>query len=95
MGTELSQVLDRLDRIEAALRSLHGQQNGKSWYTTEEFAAIVGRSGFTVREWCRYRRIRAVKAACGRGISKEWRIPAEELERFQNAGLLPLAENAS
>lgn len=79
----------RLDRIETALRNLMGQQNGKEWFSTDEVAAALGKAPFTVREWCRHRRIRAKKRKSGRGNAKEWMISAEELKRIQDEGLLP------
>ncbi len=79
----------RLDRIEMALRNLMGQQNGKEWFSTDEVAVALGKAPFTVREWCRHRRIRAKKRRCGRGNAKEWMISAEELKRIQDEGLLP------
>lgn len=38
-------------------------------YSTEELAAVVGKSSFTVREWCRLGRINATKRQTGRGTS--------------------------
>ena len=52
-------------------------------------AAIVERSPYSVREWCRLGRVRAEKRRCGRGTSKEWMISHEELTRIRNEGLLP------
>lgn len=89
----IGQVLERLNQIEATLAQLVRQRAVKEWYTTEEAAEILGKAEFTVREWCRHRRIRAEKRACGRGRSREWMIAQAELERYRNEGLLPLAEN--
>src|SRR5262249_35487593 len=50
---DLSPVLERLARIEAILEMLLGREAVKEWYTTEEFAGLVGKSAFTTREWCR------------------------------------------
>lgn len=87
---ELLSVLNqRFERIEAMLANLKSQQPAKSCYTPAEFAAIAGKAEFTVREWCRLRRIHAEKRACGRGDSKEWMISHEELQRYLNNGLLP------
>ncbi|MBY0589149.1 helix-turn-helix domain-containing protein [bacterium] len=66
-----------------------GHQNGKEWFGTDEVAAALGKAPFTVREWCRHRRIRAKKRKSGRGNAKEWMISAEELKRIQDEGLLP------
>jgi Helix-turn-helix domain len=79
----------RLDRIEGMLAVLAERQTIKDWYGTEEFARIVGKAEFTVREWCRLGRIRAEKKASGRGKHASWVIPHEELLSFQRDGLLP------
>lgn len=86
---EIDLLLERLDRIEAALESLVKQRTVKDYYSVEEFAAIVGRAEFTAREWCRHGRINADKRRTGRGRSFEWVISHEELLRFQREGLLP------
>lgn len=82
-------VLVRLARIESLLASLVEQKTVKDWYTTAEVAAIVGRAEFTVREWCRLGRVRAVKKKSGRGPASEWIVSHEELTRVRNEGLLP------
>jgi hypothetical protein len=82
-------LAERLDRIEAKLTCLLQQRTVKDWYGTEEAAQILGKAEFTVREWCRLRRVRAQKRSCGRGRSREWMIAHAELERIQNEGLLP------
>jgi len=86
----LDEVLERLVRIEETVVGLALQRRIKEWYSTSEVAVIVGKSDYTVREYCRHRRIRAEKRRCGRGRSLEWIISHEELERLRNYGLLPL-----
>jgi hypothetical protein len=88
--TELQLVLEKLDRIEANLAELAKGRAVKEWYTTAELAQILGKAEFTVREWCRLRRIHAEKRSCGRGCTLEWIVSHEELLRIQNHGLLPL-----
>lgn len=79
----------QLKRIELLLlQSLGQQKKPQKFYSTTEAAKILGKSSFTVREWCRLRRIRAEKRPCGRGNSQEWMISHEELERVQAEGLL-------
>ena len=51
-------------------------------------ARIAGKAEFTVREWCRLGRIRAIKKWSGRGKHQGWAIPHEELLRYQREGLL-------
>jgi hypothetical protein len=90
MQTEIhDDVAERLDRIEAMLQVLVQQRTVKEWYTTAELAKILCKAEFTVREWCRLKRIRAAKKECGRGVASEWIISHDELVRIQNHGLLP------
>jgi DNA-directed RNA polymerase specialized sigma24 family protein len=84
-----SEILQRLDRIETALQTLITQRTVKDYYTTAEAAELLGKSEFTVREWCRLGRVNAEKRACGRGASQEWIVSAAELDRIRNEGLLP------
>ena len=65
----------------------------KEWYSTHEVAEIVGASAYTVREWCRQGRVRAVKRASGSGRAKPWMVSHVELTRLRNEGILPLALN--
>ena len=83
-------LIQRLERIEAALNSIVIQRRIKDFYSTSEVAAALEKAEFTVREWCRLGRIAATKRHCGRGNSSEWMISHEELLRIQNEGLLPL-----
>ena len=83
------EIILRLSRIEETLQSLAAERRVKDFYTTSEVAEKLGRSEFTVREWCRLGRVWASKRECGRGTSKEWSISHEELVRIQNDGLLP------
>src|SRR4051794_33899369 len=80
---------ERLDRIEELLQLLVQQKTLKDWYTTAEAAEILGKAEWTFREYCRLHRVNAVKRECGRGNSKEWFVPHEELQRIRNEGLLP------
>lgn len=91
---QLQIVLDRLQKIEDALAILVEQRTVKEWYTTAEVAKLLGKAEFTVREWCRLKRIHASKKECGRGIASEWIISHDELVRIKNHGLLP-SENGS
>lgn len=87
---ELNPLLERLDRIEAALETLIRQRMVKDWYSTAEVAKLLKRAEYTVREWCRQGRIRARKKPCGRGKGGEWLVSHEEFTRLSNEGLLPL-----
>lgn len=85
----MNTIEERLERIEEALRRLVQQRTVKDWYTTAEAAEILGKAEWTVREWCRIGRVNADKRPCGRGVSQEWIISHEELQRIRNEGLLP------
>lgn len=83
-------VEERLERIEQMLATLVQQQTIKDWYTTGEAAEILGKSEYTVREWCRLGRVRAKKREYARGPHPEWLISHDELTRIRCEGLLPL-----
>jgi len=85
----MQEILERLERIESALKSLVQRQTVKDFYSTDEFAKVVGRAEFTCREWCRRGRIKAQKRRSGRGKFQSWVISHDELQRFQREGLLP------
>lgn len=89
VATILQELHEPLTRIESKIDALRSVRTARTFYTTVEFAELVGKAEFTVREWCRYKRIHAEKQPCGRGDSKSWKISHEELLRYQNDGLLP------
>lgn len=66
------------------------RQTVREWYTTEEFARLVGKAEFTVREYCRFGRLRAEKRQSGRGAYPQWVLSHAELKRYQREGLLPI-----
>jgi hypothetical protein len=81
-------VEERLENIESLLAALFERQTFKDWYSVDEFACILGKAEFTVREWCRLGRIHAEKKASGRGVHPFWVISHTELLRYQREGLL-------
>ena len=83
-------VDERLDRIESLLVSLVERQTVKDFYAVEEFARLVGKAPFTVREWARLGRINGQKRGSGRGAHTAWVFSHAELQRYQRDGLLPL-----
>ena len=85
----VQQLLERLGKIESSLTTLLRRQSDKEWYTTKEVSDILGRSEYTVREWCRLRRVKGKKRVSGRGMYQDWIISQEELQRIQKEGLLP------
>ena len=90
LGEALSQLEERLVRIEALLTNPSARREfRKEWFTVPEAAQLLGKQPFTIREWCRLRRIEAKKRKCGRGRTSEWVISSAEIERYLNEGLLP------
>ena len=85
----MNEILERLERIEAALEILVKERRVQDWYDTKAAAEFLGKSPYTVREYCRLGRIHAQKRACGRGNSEEWMISHDELMRIKAEGLLP------
>lgn len=83
------ELATRLDRIEEMLATLVERQTIRDYYSTDEFARLVGKAEFTVREWCRLGRIQAEKRRSGRGAHPAWAIGHQELLRYQKEGLLP------
>lgn len=82
-------IEERLEKIESMLAVLVERQTIKDFYEVEEFARLVGKAAFTVREWARLGRIRATKRKSGRGAFASWVISHDELLRYQRDGLLP------
>jgi hypothetical protein len=92
MDPQLDELFERLSAIEQTLQLLVRRETARDWYTTEQFAQLVGKAEFTVREWCRYGRLNAKKQLSGRGAFAAWVISHEELLRYQRDGLLPLPQ---
>ena len=90
MENHLITMDQRLERIETMVAAILNKQKVKDWYSTEEFAGLVGKAEFTVREWCRNGRIHGEKQCSGRGASQAWVISHAEIQRYQKEGLLPL-----
>lgn len=85
----LDRVLQRVDRMEAALTRVRelveGQAAGtaKEWYTTAELAEALGVSQYTVQaRWCADGRIECQKDP----DTQKWRIPAKEYARLDRGG---------
>jgi hypothetical protein len=88
-------IEERLEKMEAMLVFLVEQRTAKDWYSTGEFAQLVSKAEFTVREWARLGRIRAEKKSSGRGAHPSWAISHGELLRYQREGLLSLKTSQS
>lgn len=85
-------VEDRLSKIERLLVVLVERQQFHDWYDIDEFARLVDKAPFTVREWARLGRIHATKRRSGRGAHPAWVVSHAELERYRREGLLPTPE---
>ena len=86
LSAVLAGIKERLDSQQEQLLRLErllARSEVKETYTTKEIAAKLGRSEWTVRQWCNRRQAKARKLRDG-----EWRIPHEELVRLQNDGPL-------
>jgi hypothetical protein len=83
------ELKDQLKTIKELLLMLVERQRIQDWYSPDEFAQLVGKAGFTVREWCRLGRLKASKRESGRGAYQGWAIEHSELLRYQKSGLLP------
>lgn len=88
-------ISDRLEGIEQMLYQILKQERFQQHYSVAEFAVLVERAEFTVREWCRLGRLNANKKTSGRGPHKGWVISHAELLRFQRDGLLTPSEPSS
>jgi hypothetical protein len=75
---------------QAVQESLAQQPRKQEAYSPVEVARILDKKPYTVREWCRLKRINARKRPYGRGDADEWEIAHEELERIKAHGLLPI-----
>jgi hypothetical protein len=84
----LEERFGNMERAIADLRMAVTKHPAKEFYLVEEFAEMVKRAPYTVREWCRLGRLRAKKGRYS-GSHEPWRIPHDELVRYQNEGLLP------
>src|SRR5262245_10457580 len=79
-------LLDMMGRIENRL-AISVQ---KETYTISEAAKRLGKSDWTVRQWCNKGQVEGAKKIHGQGRTGEWRIPHDSLLRLQNEGPGPL-----
>ncbi len=84
----------QLAEMRTMLVQIHGMlaqpKETREWYTVEEVAALLGKTPYSVREWCRLGRINATKRSERRGGAELWSISAAEVTRYKDEGLLPL-----
>ena len=86
--SELQNAITLIEQNMQAAASSPEQITTREYYSVPEFAALVGRGEYTVREWCSLERVNAEKSEAGRGDAKSWKIPVEELKRYRDHGLL-------
>ena len=65
-----NEIGQQLKKIELLLEIPISNEMKKDYYSTSEVAKILGRSDWTVREWCRLGRVWAAKRLAGRGVAK-------------------------
>lgn len=92
---------ERLAKVEALLKEIFEALVNKGqiqeYYSTAEAARYLGKKPYTVREWCRLGRVKAIRAKSGRGYDPEWRLTHDELLRIKREGLFSVTsyKNAS
>jgi len=79
----LDSLEPRFQEILTAIKEGAGPPDPE-WLTCNRVAELLKKQPFTVREWCRLGRIESRRLASG-----ERRISREEVERFNDEGLLP------
>jgi hypothetical protein len=96
MSTDVSprSLDERLEKIEGMLAVLVERQVVRDWYSTDQFAQLIGKAEFTVREHCRLGRLNAQKRQSGRGGFASWVISHNEYLRYQREGLIARAKGA-
>ena len=83
-------ILHTLEELKDMVRVLVNREMVRDYYSTDQFAELVHKAEFTVREWCRLGRVHAEKRRSGRGAFAAWVISHTEYQRYQREGLLPL-----
>ena len=84
-----AQLADLRSIVSMFLNRLDSPVENRLGFTVEEVAATLGKSAFTVREWCRLGRINGTKRSQKRGGAELWNISSDEVTRIRNEGLLP------
>ena len=88
----LEMQLRRVEQQLAELLARTSEQPPQEFYSTADLARLLGKAEWTVREWCRNRRVVAEKRRSGRGRYKEWMVSHEEVSRIRSEGLLPVSD---
>lgn len=82
------ELMHEVRELRKQLSMLAGTQVPRGYYTTVEFARLIGQKRKTVTDNLAAGRLNGVKRRDGHGRSKIWAIPHAELERYQREGLL-------
>ncbi len=90
------EIVEKLERLEMLIMQMVEQMGklllgagSQEWFTVGEFAKLVNRRPYTVRQWANEGRIHARKSRTRTGGAFEWVISREELDRLRREGLLP------
>lgn len=81
----LREIIERLDRIER----FQTLAVVKEAYTTEDAAEKLGRSEWTVRNWCNKGQVEGAYKVRGKGRTGEWRLTHEAVVNLQSKGPAP------
>ena len=81
-------LVDILGQLFRAVDDIRGQLSGKqkSHLVVEEVAEVTGKSPYTIREYIRQGRIRAIRVS-GTGPRGRLLVPREELQKLVGAGM--------
>lgn len=90
------EIIEKLERLEMLIVQMVEQMSklllgggSQEWFTVGEFAKLVNRRPYTVRQWANEGRIHASKSRTRTGGAFEWVISRQELDRLRQEGLLP------
>lgn len=86
MSVDLSaEIMTELAEMRAMLAEIRDRianpPEVREWYSVDEVAGMLGKSTYTVRQWCNMGRLIAAKRAERRGGTALWSISTEELAR--------------
>ena len=82
MLTNQREIMERLERMERA----QALSLTKEAYTTEEAAERLGRSEWTVRQWCNKGQVKGAYKVRGKGRTGEWRLPHDAVQVLVTQG---------
>ncbi len=88
----VAKMADALAKIDATLAALQTRGDAPppepDWYTVGQAAAKLGKSAYTVREWCRQCRVPCRRAANRKG--KPFLIRRADIDQIATEGPAPL-----